>query len=69
LGIPPLRDEPRPFQDAEVLGDSGHTHFEWLGKFADRTFIREQAGQDGSAGGVRKRCEGDAQSVGGHVFN
>jgi hypothetical protein len=65
---PPLRspaptDQPRPFEDLEVLRDSLHAHVERLGQLVDCRFATGQAGQDCPSRGVGQGGEGEAQLV------
>jgi len=59
-GLAP-HDEPRLFQDAEVLDESRQRHPERFGKLADRTFPALEARQHRAPGRVGQRRESDVQ--------
>jgi hypothetical protein len=51
------------FKDAEMFGNGGKGHVERLGKGFDGRFALREAGQNGTAGGIRERGEGGVEGM------
>ena len=64
LGFTPARDQSRPLQNFEVLGDGGHAHLKRFGQFRNRNLARRQACQDGAPRGIGQGRERRAEWIG-----
>src|SRR5580658_3019830 len=56
------RDEPRLFQDANMLLHAREGHFEFLGKVRDRSICTPELLQNATSGGIGERGERDIES-------
>ena len=66
-GLVPL-DEPRAFQDAQVLDEARKRHAERLGELAHGVFPAFESRQDGAPRGIGERIE-DSIEAGGLIVN